>query len=68
MMGPSVEDLKNIWPLVLLSFFIHSESLAKILALVIALIIVNILLFLLILLVKYFLQRKRPNRQAYGNN
>src|SRR3989344_339146 len=59
MMGPSVEDLKSIWLLVLLSFFIHSQSLAQVLSLVIAMIIVNVILFLLILLIKYFFQRRK---------
>lgn len=52
MLGPSVQDLKNIWPLVILSFFIKSDEVAQILALVIALIAINIILFLLIWLIK----------------
>lgn len=59
MMGPSIEDLKSIWPLVILSFFNKNQGLAQVLSLVIAMMIVNILLFLLILLVKYFFQRRR---------
>lgn len=61
MLGPSIEDLKSIWPLVLLSFLIRSEPLAKVLALIIAMIIINILLFLLILLVKKLLNRKQSH-------
>ncbi|MFA6305086.1 MAG: M50 family metallopeptidase [Patescibacteria group bacterium] len=59
MLGPSIEDLKNIWPLVLLSFFIHSESLAKVLSLVIGLIAVNILLFLIIIIARIIWTKKR---------
>jgi len=59
MLGPSIEDLKSIWPLVILSFFIHSQGLAQILTLVIALISVNILLFVLIIAVRIFLLKRR---------
>jgi len=59
MLGPSVEDLKSIWPLIILSFFIHSTSLAQILTLVIALISVNILLFVLIIIARIFLNKRR---------
>jgi len=55
----SMEDLKSIWPLVILSFFIHSQGLAQILTLVIALISVNILLFVLIIAVRIFLLKRR---------
>ena len=61
MLGPSVADLKTIWPLIAASFFINSEGLAQVLALVIAMIIVNIILFLVILLLKKLLTKKnRP--------
>lgn len=62
-LGPSVADLKNIWPLVILSFFIKSEEVAQILASVIVLIAINIILFLLICLIKSLFIKK----QAYGN-
>lgn len=52
MLGPSVQDLKNIWPLVILSFFIKTESLAQILALVIVLIAINVILFLILWLLR----------------
>lgn len=52
MLGPSVQDLKNIWPLVVLSFFIKTESLAQILALVIVLIAINVILFLILWLLR----------------
>ncbi len=69
MIGPSVEDLKSIWPLILLSFLVKSESLAKVLALVIALIIVNILLFILILAIKaLFNKNKRRLSIRYANH
>lgn len=59
MMGPSIDDLKSIWPLALISFLIKSESLAKMLALIIVMIGINILLFLLILLIRKLLNRRR---------
>jgi len=59
MVGPSIADLKSIWPLIILSFFVHSDSLAQILALIIVLIALNILLFLLILLIKRLLDKKK---------
>ena len=62
MLGPSVQDLKNIWPLVVLSFFIKSEKVAQILSLVIVLIAINIILFFMIWLVKILF--KKP---SYGN-
>jgi len=62
MLGPSVQDLKNIWPLVVLSFFIKSEEVAQILSLVIVLIAINIILFFMIWLVKILF--KKP---SYGN-
>jgi len=62
MLGPSIQDLKNIWPLVIVSFFIKSEEVAQILALVIVLIVINIILFLLIWLIKSLF--KKP---TYGN-
>jgi hypothetical protein len=52
MVGPSLADLKSIWPLVILSFFVESEALARVLSLMIVLIIINILLFLIILFFK----------------
>ncbi len=58
MLGPSVQDLKNIWPLVILSFFIKSDAVAQIFALVIVLITINIILFLLIWLVKSLFAKK----------
>ncbi len=59
MLGPSLEDLKNIWPLILISFFISSEALAQILALVIALIAVNIMLFVLIIAIRAIMNKSR---------
>jgi len=59
MLGPSIEDLKSIWPLVIASFFINSQSLAQILTLVIVLISVNILLFVLIIAFRIFLLKRR---------
>jgi len=52
MLGPSVQDLKNIWPLVILSFLIKTESLAAILALVVVLIAINVVLFLILFMIK----------------
>jgi hypothetical protein len=54
MIGPSVQDLKNIWLPVAGSFFIYSLELEKILAFAIALVIINILLFSVIWVIKTF--------------
>ena len=64
MVGPSLEDLKNIWPIILLSFFLHSQGLAQILALVSAFILINIILFIILILVKIWLNKKRPSARA----
>ncbi|MBU1131542.1 M50 family metallopeptidase [Patescibacteria group bacterium] len=56
--GPSVQDLKNIWLPVVLSFFLNIEEIAQILAFAIALIIINILLFALIWTVKTFITHR----------
>lgn len=59
MLGPSLADLKNIWPLILISFFIRSQSLAMILSLVIALILVNIMIFILTISVRAIVNNKK---------
>lgn len=66
MLGPSLEDLKTIWPIVVLSFFINSQSLAQILALVIALMAVNVLLFVIIILIRIWLARHKRRLQFVG--
>ncbi|HBV02337.1 MAG TPA: hypothetical protein DEB69_02850 [Candidatus Komeilibacteria bacterium] len=63
MLGPSVQDLKNIWPLVILSFFISSQAVAQILALVIVLIAINIILFFLIWLIKSLFKKPYAHYQ-----
>lgn len=59
MIGPSLEDLKSIWPLVLISFFIHSQSAAMVFSLVIALMLANILLFVLIIVIRVFIASRK---------
>lgn len=61
MLGPSLADLKNIWPLILISFFIHSQSLAMVLSLVIALMLANVMLFVLIIAVRAIVNNKKRN-------
>ena len=67
MIGPSLADLKSIWPLVIISFFINSNALAQILVLVIIMIGFNILLFLIILLVKKLVNKNQP-RYSFKRN
>jgi hypothetical protein len=52
MIGPSSQDLKNIWLPVVLSFFLNIPEISQILAFAIALIIINLLLFFIIWFVK----------------
>lgn len=67
MVGPSIEDLKSIWPLIIISFFIHSVALAQMLALVIAMILVNIILFIILIGIRIWLNKKRPTaRRTVG--
>lgn len=56
--GPSVQDLKNIWLPVVGSFFLNIEELSQILAFAIALIIINILLFAIIWTIKVFISHR----------
>jgi len=52
MIGPSTQDLKNIWLPVILSFLLNIPEISQILAFAIALIIINLLLFFIIWFVK----------------
>jgi len=52
MIGPSAQDLKNIWLPVVLSFFLSVPEIGQILAFAMALIIINVLLFAAIWVVK----------------
>jgi hypothetical protein len=55
MIGPSVQDLKNIWLPIVGSFFLNIPELEQVLAFAIALVIINILLFSVIWIVKTFI-------------
>ena len=55
MVGPSVQDLKNIWLPVVASFFFDIPEVSQLLAFAIALIIINILLFAIVWVVKTFI-------------
>ncbi len=59
MIGPSFSDLKNIWPLILASFFINWPPLFALGLLVVALILTNILIQI-ILMLAILLIRKKP--------
>jgi hypothetical protein len=52
MLGPSKQDLKNIWLLVVISFFIKSLVISQVLTLVIVLMLINTLLFIILSLIK----------------
>ncbi len=50
MIGPSFQDLKNIWPVVLLMFFVKSYFFADICLVALSLILVNIIIQLFLIL------------------
>ncbi|MEI8337590.1 MAG: M50 family metallopeptidase [bacterium] len=53
MIGPSFQDLKNIWPVVLLMFFVKSYYIADICVIALSLILVNIVIQLSLILLLY---------------
>ena len=57
MLGPSKQDLKNIWLIVIISFFISSQAIGQVLTLAIVLIMINLILFLAFSLIKYLLKQ-----------
>ena len=57
MLGPSTQDLKNIWLPVVLSFFLNVPEIGQILAFAIALIIINLLLFFIVWFIKTLLHQ-----------
>ena len=57
MIGPSTQDLKNIWLPVVLSFFLNIPELSQILAFAISLIIINLFLFLIIWFIKTLIHK-----------
>jgi len=64
MIGPSLEDLKNIWPIIVLLLFLKNSGVIELLSLAIVLVFLNICFFLLFLLIKkiwnrWFARRKR---------
>ncbi len=52
MIGPSARDLKNIWPAVMLAFFITWQPLTAIALLTLGLIIINIIFQIIIIFIK----------------
>ena len=59
MIGPSTQDLKNIWPILILLFFIKWAFLSKIFLIVISLIITNIIIQVTLIIIKNMFQAKR---------
>jgi hypothetical protein len=57
MLGPSKQDLKNIWLIVLVSFFIYNQAIANIFILAIVLIIINLLLFMVLKIINTFITK-----------
>ena len=71
MIGPSLQDLKNIWPIMIILLFIKCSPLLSLSLLVIILILTNIIIqIILILVIRYLSRRegwKRTNvLRAYG--
>ncbi|MBL7021924.1 hypothetical protein ISR92_01200 [Patescibacteria group bacterium] len=56
MIGPSTKDLKNIWPIIIIMFFINWPLLANICLIAISLIIINIAIQLIIITIRQFLK------------
>lgn len=54
MIGPSTRDLKNIWPFLIVSFFINWSILNELSFIIICFIIVNIIIQILAILIKQF--------------
>ncbi len=60
MLGPSGQDLKNIWPVVLVLLFWHNSTVAAVLWLVISIILFNIICQLLIIALRGFVRLLLP--------
>ena len=59
MIGPSVQDMKNAWPIIILAFFVPSSFLINFCLLAFSLILLNILIQIsLILILSIFIKRK----------
>lgn len=58
MLGPSTQDLKNIWPVLLILFFVKWNFLAQILFLIISLIVTNIIIQIGLIIIKSILRKK----------
>jgi len=56
MIGPSTKDLKNIWPVLILMFFINWQTLSQISLIVISLIVINIIIQIVAILISQFLK------------
>lgn len=59
MIGPSFQDLKNIWPILIISFFIKSQLLSSILLGVIAILALNILLQIFMIIISFAFRKQR---------
>jgi hypothetical protein len=62
MLGPSLLDLKNIWPLIIVLFFVKWPLLSELCLLVVALILTNILLQIILFLLTLILKKSRLGR------
>jgi hypothetical protein len=58
MLGPSFQDLKNIWPLIVISFFIKWTLFSEFGLLVLALILTNIVLQIILIFITFILRKK----------
>jgi len=66
MIGPSVRDLKNIWPILIIFFFINSTALDSLLFLVFGLILTNIIIQVILIIFIWFLKLlKKPSRNQH---
>ncbi|MEI7513499.1 MAG: M50 family metallopeptidase [bacterium] len=51
MLGPSIQDIKNIWPMIILSFFVPSSFLINFCLIALSLILLNILIQICLILI-----------------
>ena len=61
MIGPSIQDIKNAWPMIILAFFVSSSFLINFCLIAISLILVNITIqIIFIIFIKIFKKTNQP--------
>jgi hypothetical protein len=57
MIGPSMQDIKNIWPMIILSFFVPSSFLINFCLIALSLILLNIIIQLTLILILKIIEK-----------